>query len=318
METNNKSNKKSDVIEIRLPYDDKQAFMDTCKHENVTASAVLRDAITVYLERGHFEANLFNKRSFMMVVSGMIIGAIASAGFLVSDEDVKGFDSPLTLPYFKVLDKDSNERLSEAEFLFYVSGVYAAKKYPVPYSFNEIWFHIDGDLRKGWSKDLQTGQAMRMRLQGCDAALTQIARAHIKTKFLAMDTNTSGDLSLAEFSKLQLLPTQYELQREFVILDGNGDGGISLKEMRQKLKALKQDLHNHAVTDYTQKFPVPQTCTSKGVTSDEELSMEMTVGKWAFTHQRYYWKSISDEYYQGWDANTDGKLSFDEFIEWYL
>lgn len=51
--------KKSEVIELRLPYDTKTAFMTKVRQEGTTASAVLRAYIEAYLERSAERRHVF-------------------------------------------------------------------------------------------------------------------------------------------------------------------------------------------------------------------------------------------------------------------
>ncbi len=45
--------KKSESVEVRLPFEAKQAFLAACKAQERTASEVIRSAIDEFVERGH-------------------------------------------------------------------------------------------------------------------------------------------------------------------------------------------------------------------------------------------------------------------------
>ncbi|MBI1361009.1 MAG: hypothetical protein GC155_12085 [Alphaproteobacteria bacterium] len=48
--------KKSESVEVRLPFEAKQAFLSVCKAQERTASEVIRSAIDAFVENGGHEA----------------------------------------------------------------------------------------------------------------------------------------------------------------------------------------------------------------------------------------------------------------------
>jgi hypothetical protein len=71
--------KKSETLEIRLPYPTKLAFMARCRDEGRSASEALRDFI-----EGHIEPRRAVRRSPLRLVSGRLISGRLVAGALVA------------------------------------------------------------------------------------------------------------------------------------------------------------------------------------------------------------------------------------------
>src|SRR6185295_19515419 len=42
--------KKSETLEVRIPYDTKQAFLTACREDGTTASEVVRESVQTYLD----------------------------------------------------------------------------------------------------------------------------------------------------------------------------------------------------------------------------------------------------------------------------
>lgn len=71
-----KAEKKSDVLEVRLPYETKKKFMDACKAHDETASEVLRRAIRQYL---------VGRKTYRLrerLLAGALLASLGLASFL--------------------------------------------------------------------------------------------------------------------------------------------------------------------------------------------------------------------------------------------
>ena len=43
--------KKSETLQVRIPYETKQAFLTACREDGTTASEVVRESVQTYLDR---------------------------------------------------------------------------------------------------------------------------------------------------------------------------------------------------------------------------------------------------------------------------
>ncbi len=98
--------KKSESLEIRLPYETKTAFMDRCRQDGVTASEALRADIETRLRKA--PAAGWSRRARAIAGAAVILGV--GAGALPSLAAAVGG------PSFASLDKDRNGVLAFAEF----------------------------------------------------------------------------------------------------------------------------------------------------------------------------------------------------------
>lgn len=74
--------KKSETVEIRLPYSQKQDFMAACRAQGTTASDAIRDFIAEYVERTHgHDGNVVALRQ--MPRKSALIAAGVGAGALL-------------------------------------------------------------------------------------------------------------------------------------------------------------------------------------------------------------------------------------------
>lgn len=102
--------KKSETLEIRLPYESKVAFMAKCRAEGLTASEVLRGAIEAH-----------DPRPLVPVTRGwsswLQVLAVAGTGALIGAVAVPSIAQALPQrPAFERLDVDHNGVLTPAEF----------------------------------------------------------------------------------------------------------------------------------------------------------------------------------------------------------
>ena len=134
--------KKSESIEVRLPYSQKQAFMDACKDEGLTASEALRAEISTFLlsRARRSQRNASVKETWNMIkqnrkktagtLTALAAGAALFAAVPSSAEDAlfraydKNGDGVLTSgeiskndsKVFEVLDKNGDGKISPDEF----------------------------------------------------------------------------------------------------------------------------------------------------------------------------------------------------------
>ena len=116
--------KKSETLEIRLPYSTKLAFMESCRSEGRSASEALRHFIDGHLE-GPRSARIGPRRGRHLVAGALVaaaVGAVAlpslarpslQAGF--DRLDLNG-DKAISVAEFARLDTNHDGKVSFAEF----------------------------------------------------------------------------------------------------------------------------------------------------------------------------------------------------------
>lgn len=98
--------KKSETLEIRIPYPTKQAFMARCRDEGVSASEALRGFIDGHLDRPG------RSRRTLRLTAGAIIAA-AVAGAALPTLAMASHDSQAA---FARIDRDGDGQISFAEY----------------------------------------------------------------------------------------------------------------------------------------------------------------------------------------------------------
>lgn len=132
--------KKSETLEIRLPYETKTAFMDRCRRDGVTASEALRADIDARLTAR--AAPVWGRRVRAIAGAAVLLGVGAGA--------LPSLAAAVTGPSFASLDKDRNGALAFREF--------AAA--PVRIEAGGLKFNADPALRR---------QLQRRAFDACDA-----------------------------------------------------------------------------------------------------------------------------------------------------
>lgn len=114
--------KKSESLEIRIPYPTKQAFMARCRAEGRSASAELRAFIEGRLETQQLRPGRRTRQILAGALIAATMGAVAApalarasmaTGFERLDAD---HDRRVTLDEFRRLDADGDGAVSLAEF----------------------------------------------------------------------------------------------------------------------------------------------------------------------------------------------------------
>jgi hypothetical protein len=101
--------KKSESLEIRIPYATKAAFMARCRTEGASASETLRGFIEAHLERDRPRASRGSRHTAVRVAAGLTAALGLAATALPS------LARPLERAQFDSLDSDRDGRLNPAE-----------------------------------------------------------------------------------------------------------------------------------------------------------------------------------------------------------
>lgn len=103
--------KKSETLEVRLPYDTKTAFMARCRDLGQTASDAVRGFIETELVGGANEPRRVRLRFWQTAAAafaGLALGAFAAPSLALT--------TPTERPAFNALDQDHDGVLTPAEF----------------------------------------------------------------------------------------------------------------------------------------------------------------------------------------------------------
>ena len=99
--------KKSETLEVRLPFETKTAFMARCQDEGRTASEAVRGFIKAELERGARRRARWTQIG-VAAMAGLAVGAAAAPSLARSEDGSRS--------EFQRLDADGDGALTYAEF----------------------------------------------------------------------------------------------------------------------------------------------------------------------------------------------------------
>lgn len=116
--------KKSETLEVRIPYETKQAFLSACREDGTTASEVVRDKVQDYLDARERPSPSEEKRTLIMKLPQPVrrygwraaAGGVAAIGF-VSMAALPSAATPDIKAQFGRLDANSDGVLSVEEFV---------------------------------------------------------------------------------------------------------------------------------------------------------------------------------------------------------
>lgn len=253
--------KKSETLEVRIPYETKQAFLTACREDGTTASEVVRSSVQTYLDQRERPLSQPNRTLIMKLPQPVrrygpriAAGAVAAVG-LATFAVLPSAAAPDFQAVFKKLDVNGDGVLSADEFAgpktpadgkdvivetrMHVTSdgkaapPVAAKPAEVKQDAFSFWF--PGEL--GGSADEQheykfiSRREVRIEQDGKGAApekhVVEVSVDDIRKKeFESFDTDHDGKVSYAEYTARQ----RAMMTRGFEILDVNGDKSLSEDE----------------------------------------------------------------------------------------
>ncbi len=249
--------KKSDPLVVRMPHEDKQAFLEVCRKDGRTASDVVRDMIRGYVHRATMRERLRDiqpERSLAMIVKSpktrIAAGASAAAAALAS---VALLGAPSAAQYdyrtsFNLLDVNGDGVISMNEYAGAGSRSTISMEFGPP-----LW---DSSATAAW----ENGEATTFELEGSAAPRESrtVFNFMVDIGFGVADLDADGSVDFGEFVRRheQLLAEQFAYQDKdgdgrlssaeligqsepqglpglvFYVLDHNGDGAITLREFQ--------------------------------------------------------------------------------------
>lgn len=309
--------KKSETLEVRIPFETKQAFLSACREDGTTASEVVRDSVQTYLDERE-RPPIEEKRSIIMkfptpvrhYAPRIAVGGIAALG-LATFAALPSAAAPDFKAQFGRLDTNGDGVLSSDEFLGPKDNATGkdgtnvviemrkvvrtddAATEPKPEIKREAFaFSLPEELG-GEQKDEKQQEfkfVTRTEVKGDkDGAASAPHTLEFsvddfrKQEFDSIDADKDGKVSLAEYQARQ----RALLTRGFEMLDVNSDKSLSTEEYAKIVSPPVIRLGGD------QDAPPPQIHIEGGPKASPEA---LTA---AFTRL---------------DANKDGKLSLQEYL----
>jgi Ca2+-binding EF-hand superfamily protein len=324
---NKKTDKKSEMLEVRLPYDDKRAFMAACEQADETASTVIRRAVALYTENRTFKDT---SRSYSMILSGFLLGAITTTGLMLWANNTTGTSDRYINAYFTTLDDNNDNRIALSEYVV-PSRLLLPKQ---PKTIHKNLYHTGTLNIEAATIRIQTtaritdtsgkyiedhaaaNKVSPNRIQNVFPSACKIALANMEVvlqsiKFKALDINSDDYLSLKEFSKSDFLPTFTMIKAKFDELDTDDSGMIEADEVGIYIKTVTSRL---GPDETHHKLSIPPACKNqikgKGALSLSRPVLELSDKITPLTGDKSVFSIL--------DTNNNNAVTLNEFINYLL
>jgi len=315
--------KKSETLEVRIPYETKQAFLNACREEGTTASEVVRDQVQSYLDARE-RSSQQEKRTNVMHLPQSVRRygpRVAAGGFAAMGLTALAVLPSAADPDFKAqfsrLDANGDGALSVDEFL---GGDNAAtdkseknvvietrsvmrtetdappsvrqelKQDAFTFWLPEEFANLKGDGAVDQKHEYKFVTRHEVRTTDDGQAVSKPSRITFsiddmrKDEFASIDTNKDGKVSMDEYRARQTAM----LTRGFEVLDTDGDKSLSEAEYAKIVAPVKIQMQGGPDTPEPPQIDIPAM---------KQPSPEAV--KAAFARI---------------DANKDGKISLQEYL----
>lgn len=310
--------KKSETLEVRIPYETKQAFLTACREDGTTASEVVRDGVQSYLDARE-RPPIQEKRSIVMKLPQPVrhygpriaAGGIAAIG-LATFVALPSAAAPDFKAQFTRLDVNGDGVLSADEFL--------GPKEPGAPSGKNIVIETRKIVRRGdGAATAEPGLKPEMKQESFAFALPEELGAasgsenHQEIKLIARSAQKDG--AADDSDKTITLAIDDVRKNEFASIDTDKDGKVSLSEYEARqvqlytrgFEMLDRDGDKFLNQDEYAKIVAPPVIRLSGDT--DAAPPEITIGGGA--------KASPDALaaaFKRLDVNKDGKLSLQEYL----
>lgn len=251
--------------------------------------------------------------SLGVIVFMMLSGKAPFGGPRVSDEETINNIKSCTYnisksPWTKISDpaKDFVKSLLNVKWDERLSAADALKS---------EWIAKRGTL-KAKELDIATVQDMQKFSQAADCrkvcmqamawSLTAADRKKMRQKFLDIDVDRNGTVSMAELKQaMEELGTSFDgIEDVFKSMDANGDDSVSYNEFLTAMAHTRVHMHADLIRDTFRRFDVDES----GYITVDELSDLMG----SFSED----KNVLSEFFVEVDTSGDGQISYDEFAQY--
>lgn len=275
--------KKSEAVEVRVSYDEKQAFMKAVERRSTTASAVVREAMLLFIANGRLRRrNIMISTTLAATAAGMIFLGVAAES---SGDDMTG------LSEFNRIDTNIDRVLSEHEFRTYMN---TARHALSPESGAAAFGAAIGTLFAPYGDVIPEDFTSTARNdpdaveQACWSSIEASWSNHIGQRFTAMDADANNLVSFAEFRDREIT----QRRRSFDRLDRNASGTLDQDEM------FPSDDSQTTVHQYPSHITV---CFGEQPLPQSELVEPARIQQAAETMMRFY------------DLDRNEEVSWDEY-----
>lgn len=287
--SNDKSRKpkKSETLEVRIPYETKQAFLTACREDGTTASEVVRGSVQSFLDTREQPHPQWTRTLIMKFPQPVrrygpriAAGALAAVG-LATFAVLPSAAAPDFAAIFKQLDVNGDGMLTSREF----------------------------------SASQPGAKTMAVRTLGADKAVEQGAAAILIVP-PDVDGKALAALRDVRFQAVGGSPAENidaPRERGFAKFDADSDGQISLEEYQTRLKTLlangfhRLDENSDGAVTAAEYAAIGQAVLLTPVNSEPAFGVSGKYGALAMPE-------LIDAQFAKLDANRDGELSLDEYL----
>lgn len=310
--------KKSETLEVRIPYETKQAFLTACREDGTTASEVVRDGVQSYLDARE-RPPIQEKRSIVMKLPQPVrhygpriaAGSIAAIG-LATFVALPSAAAPDFKAQFTRLDANGDGVLSTDEFL-------GPKETGVP-SGKNIVIETRKIVRQGdGAAAAEPALKPEIKQESFAFALPEELGAgsasenHQEIKLIARSGPKDG--AAGDSDKTITLAIDDVRKNEFASIDTDKDGKVSLAEYETRqvqlytrgFEMLDRDSDKFLSQDEYAKIVAPPVIR---LSSDTDAAPpEINIGGGVKASPEALAAA-----FKRLDANKDGKLSLQEYL----
>jgi len=308
--------KKSETLEVRIPYETKQAFLTACREDGTTASEVVRDGVQSYLDARE-RPPIQEKRSIVMKLPQPVrhygpriaAGSIAAIG-LATFVALPSAAAPDFKAQFTRLDVNGDGVLSADEFLG-PKAVSAPSGNNIVIETRKITRQVDDAAQPDLKPELKQESFAFALPEELSAGRIEENRQEIKL----ITRSGPKDGAVADSDKTITLTIDDVRKNEFASIDADKDGKVSLTEYEARqvklykrgFEMLDRDSDTFLSQDEYAKIVAPPVIR---LSDDPDAAPpEINIGGGPAASPEALAAA-----FKRLDANKDGRLSLQEYL----